>query len=119
MDQLILFLKPNKNMRSEKKMDHSNPQTKHTHCDLPCPVNLHRVQRISIHRKLQYGQEEQAASSQSHKPCLLYPSWPVTIHISKCHYVCSMREYILKKVALCMVILLDQEHCNNTMSKYK
>jgi hypothetical protein len=31
MDQLILFLKPNKNVRSEKKMDHSIPQTKHTH----------------------------------------------------------------------------------------
>jgi hypothetical protein len=31
MDQLILFLKPNKNERSEKKMNHSIPQTKHTH----------------------------------------------------------------------------------------
>jgi hypothetical protein len=30
MDQLILFLKPNKKVRSEKKMDHSIPQTKHT-----------------------------------------------------------------------------------------
>jgi hypothetical protein len=29
MNQLILFLKPNKNVRSEKKMDHSIPQTKH------------------------------------------------------------------------------------------
>jgi hypothetical protein len=29
MDQLILFNKPNKNMRSEKKMDHFIPQTKH------------------------------------------------------------------------------------------
>jgi hypothetical protein len=30
MDQLILFLKPNKNVRSEKKMDHSISQTKHS-----------------------------------------------------------------------------------------
>jgi hypothetical protein len=30
MDQLILFNKPNKNARSEKKMDHFIPQTKHT-----------------------------------------------------------------------------------------
>jgi hypothetical protein len=30
MDQPILLLKPNKNVRSEKKMDHSIPQTKHT-----------------------------------------------------------------------------------------
>jgi hypothetical protein len=29
MDQLILFNKPNKNMRSEKKMNHFVPQTKH------------------------------------------------------------------------------------------
>jgi hypothetical protein len=31
MNQLILFNKPNKNMRSEKKMDHFTPQTKHAH----------------------------------------------------------------------------------------
>jgi hypothetical protein len=30
MDQLILFNKPNKNVNSEKKMDHFIPQTKHT-----------------------------------------------------------------------------------------
>jgi hypothetical protein len=30
MDQLILFNKQNKNMRSEKKMNHFIPQTKHT-----------------------------------------------------------------------------------------
>lgn len=30
MDQLILFNKPNKNMRSEKKMNHFIYQTKHT-----------------------------------------------------------------------------------------
>jgi predicted RNase H-like nuclease (RuvC/YqgF family) len=30
MDQLILFHKPNKKVRSEKKMDHFIPQTKHT-----------------------------------------------------------------------------------------
>jgi hypothetical protein len=30
MDQLILFNKPNKNARNEKKMDHFIPQTKHT-----------------------------------------------------------------------------------------
>jgi hypothetical protein len=30
MDQLILFHKPNKKMRSKKKMDHLIPQTKHT-----------------------------------------------------------------------------------------
>jgi hypothetical protein len=30
MDQPILFHKPNKNVRSEKKMDHFIPQTKHT-----------------------------------------------------------------------------------------
>jgi hypothetical protein len=29
MDQLILFHKPNKKMRSEKKMDNFIPQTKH------------------------------------------------------------------------------------------
>jgi hypothetical protein len=29
MDQLILFNKPNKNVRSEKKMNHYIPQTKH------------------------------------------------------------------------------------------
>jgi hypothetical protein len=29
MDQLILFNKPNKNVRSEKKMNHFIPQTKH------------------------------------------------------------------------------------------
>jgi hypothetical protein len=30
MDRLILFHKPNKKVRSEKKMDHLIPQTKHT-----------------------------------------------------------------------------------------
>jgi hypothetical protein len=30
MDQLILFHKPNKKVRSEKKIDHFIPQTKHT-----------------------------------------------------------------------------------------
>jgi hypothetical protein len=30
MDQLIIFHKPNKKVRSEKKMDHFIPQTKHT-----------------------------------------------------------------------------------------
>jgi hypothetical protein len=30
MDQLILFHKPNKKVKSEKKMDHFIPQTKHT-----------------------------------------------------------------------------------------
>jgi hypothetical protein len=30
MDQLILFNKPNKNMRNKKKMDHFITQTKHT-----------------------------------------------------------------------------------------
>jgi hypothetical protein len=30
MDQPILFHKPNKKVRSEKKMDHFIPQTKHT-----------------------------------------------------------------------------------------
>jgi hypothetical protein len=30
MDQLILFNKPNKNVRNEKKMNHFVPQTKHT-----------------------------------------------------------------------------------------
>jgi hypothetical protein len=30
MDQSILFHKPNKKVRSEKKMDHFIPQTKHT-----------------------------------------------------------------------------------------
>jgi hypothetical protein len=30
MDQLILLHKPNKKVRSEKKMDHFIPQTKHT-----------------------------------------------------------------------------------------
>jgi hypothetical protein len=30
MDQLILFHKPNKKVRSEKKMDHFITQTKHT-----------------------------------------------------------------------------------------
>jgi hypothetical protein len=30
MDQLILFHKPNKKVRSEKEMNHFNPQTKHT-----------------------------------------------------------------------------------------
>jgi hypothetical protein len=34
MDQLILFNKPNKNVKSEKKMDHFIPQTKHTLRDL-------------------------------------------------------------------------------------
>jgi hypothetical protein len=29
MDQPILFYKPNKKVRSEKKMDHFIPQTKH------------------------------------------------------------------------------------------
>jgi hypothetical protein len=29
MDQHILFNKPNKNVRSEKKIDHFIPQTKH------------------------------------------------------------------------------------------
>jgi hypothetical protein len=29
MDQLILFHKPNKKVRSEKKMNHFIPQTKH------------------------------------------------------------------------------------------
>jgi hypothetical protein len=35
MDQPILFHKPNKKVRSEKKMDHFIPQTKHT-------INVHR-----------------------------------------------------------------------------
>jgi hypothetical protein len=30
MDQLILFYKPNKKVRSKKKMNHFIPQTKHT-----------------------------------------------------------------------------------------
>jgi hypothetical protein len=30
MDQPILFHKPNEKVRSEKKMDHFIPQTKHT-----------------------------------------------------------------------------------------
>jgi hypothetical protein len=30
MDQTILFHKPNKKVRSEKKMNHYIPQTKHT-----------------------------------------------------------------------------------------
>jgi hypothetical protein len=30
MDQPILFHKPNKKVRSEKKIDHFIPQTKHT-----------------------------------------------------------------------------------------
>jgi hypothetical protein len=30
MDQLILFHKPNKKVRSKKKMNHFIPQTKHT-----------------------------------------------------------------------------------------
>jgi hypothetical protein len=33
MDQLILFHKPNKKVRSEKKMDHFIPQTKYTPSD--------------------------------------------------------------------------------------
>jgi hypothetical protein len=37
MDQLILFHKPNKKMRSKKKMDHSIPQTKHTIRSWPSP----------------------------------------------------------------------------------
>lgn len=86
-------------LRNHLKDDYIDDISK-KYCDLPCPVNLHRVQRISIHRKLQYGQEEQAASSQFHKPCPPYPSWPVIIHILKFHYVCSIREYILKKVSL-------------------
>jgi hypothetical protein len=31
MDQLILFHKPNKKVRSEKKMNHFIPQTKYTY----------------------------------------------------------------------------------------
>jgi hypothetical protein len=34
MDQPIQFHKPNKKVRSEKKMDHFIPQTKHTNNDL-------------------------------------------------------------------------------------
>jgi hypothetical protein len=30
MDQLILLYKPNKKVRSDKKMDHFIPQTKHS-----------------------------------------------------------------------------------------
>jgi hypothetical protein len=33
MDQHILFHKPNKKVKSEKKMDHFIPQTKHTICE--------------------------------------------------------------------------------------
>jgi hypothetical protein len=36
MDQLILFYKPNKKMRSEKKIDNFIPQTKHIIGECPC-----------------------------------------------------------------------------------
>jgi hypothetical protein len=39
MDQPILFHKPNKKVRSEKKMDHFIPQTKHTIISLREPGN--------------------------------------------------------------------------------
>jgi hypothetical protein len=42
MNQLILFHKPNKKVRSEKKIDHLIPQTKHTinlRGDTPCRNN--------------------------------------------------------------------------------
>jgi hypothetical protein len=35
MDQLILFHKSNKKVRSGKKIDHFIPQTKHTHVVSP------------------------------------------------------------------------------------
>jgi hypothetical protein len=38
MNQLILFHKPNKKVRSEKKMNHFIPQTKHT---VNSPTKLH------------------------------------------------------------------------------
>jgi hypothetical protein len=40
MDQLILFHKPNKKVRSEKKMDHFISQTKHTLIDLAVVFEL-------------------------------------------------------------------------------
>ena len=85
------------------------------YCDLPCPVNPRQVQRIWIHHKLQCGQEEQAASSQFHKPCPLYPSWPVTIHILKCHYLCSIRKYTFKKVSLEVLVSCQIKSTTTTL----
>jgi hypothetical protein len=50
MDQPILFNKLNKNVRSEKKMDHFNPQTKHTRSDSSCPIKIWspRLDRLSL-----------------------------------------------------------------------
>ena len=49
--------------------------------DLPYQVNLHQDQRTLRHHKHQCPLEQQAASSQFHKPCPLYPFWPVRMHI--------------------------------------
>jgi hypothetical protein len=53
MDQLILFHKPNKKVRSEKKMDHLIPQTKHTPNYTFAPsTSAHISRRLSFSGKV-------------------------------------------------------------------
>jgi hypothetical protein len=53
MDQLILFLKPNKNVRSEKKMDHSilKPNTPYVKCK---PYSVRQPARMQTAGRLAF-----------------------------------------------------------------
>jgi hypothetical protein len=48
IDQPILFHKPNKKVRSEKKMDHFIPQTKHTIYHFTCSAATHQGKLGSV-----------------------------------------------------------------------
>jgi hypothetical protein len=55
MDQPILFHKPNKKVRSEKKMDHFIPQTKHFVNFFSSALKRFWVYRLTTHRCIQLG----------------------------------------------------------------
>jgi hypothetical protein len=86
MDQLILLHKPNKKVRSEKKMDHFIPQTKHTFSKDSC-YNLWSESAASINSlcsscffflSLHYSRKHQLTNrscDQGQTTCFLYFSF--------------------------------------------
>jgi hypothetical protein len=61
MDQLILFLKPNKIVRREKKINHSISQTKHTYINNSRTLAVGRVRcdRLCDHVTDVMGKQKQ------------------------------------------------------------
>jgi hypothetical protein len=57
IDQLILFNKPNKNVRSEKKMDHFISQTKHTQRELSFIILPYLIRTLNKNSKMNKGQD--------------------------------------------------------------